>query len=125
MTPKNDDDVCQETCVHTHITNKLKEKILNTEELQDMANLFKILGDHTRIRILNALYHSELCVCDLVDLLQMNQSAISHQLRILRTSKVVKHRKEGKNVFYSLVDHHIFSLLDLGTEHVREENTSK
>lgn len=124
MPSKKDDDICQVTCVHKNSINKVKENILPTAELQDLANLFKVLGDHTRIRIINALYHSELCVCDLVDLLEMNQPAISHQLRILRTSKVVKYRKEGKNVFYSLVDQHIFSLLDIGTEHIQEENSS-
>lgn len=113
-------DVCQVTCVHDELVKKVKEQMLSSELLMDLANLFKVLGDHTRVRILQALHTSELCVCDLVDALDMSQSAISHQLRVLRTSKIVKYRKEGKNVFYSLDDQHVYSLINIGLQHVQE-----
>ncbi len=114
------DDICQESCVHTKTVNKVKQKMASTDRLFDLADLFKALGDNTRIRLLNALMHSELCVCDLVDIIGMTQSAVSHQLRVLRSAKIVKHRKEGKNVYYSLDDDHIRQLLDDGLEHVSE-----
>jgi ArsR family transcriptional regulator len=92
----------------------------SSQLLFDLADLFKVLGNITRIRILHALNFSELCVCDLVEVLEMSQSAISHQLGILRASKIVKFRKEGKNVFYSLDDDHIRSLLSDGIIHIQE-----
>ena len=92
----------------------------SSDNLLELAHFFKILGDHTRVRILNALYFSELCVCDLTVILEMNQSAVSHQLRILRTAKIVKYRKEGKNVFYSLDDDHISDMLNQGMIHIKE-----
>lgn len=114
------EDLCQEECVHTETVKTVKQKMAPSEQLLDLSAFFKALGDHTRIRILNALQSSELCVCDLVDILEMSQSAISHQLRILRSSKIVKYRKEGKNVFYSLDDTHVRQLLNIGLEHVVE-----
>ncbi len=120
MTIQNSDDVCETTCNHTELTESIKTQMIDSEKLLSLSELFKVLGDHTRVRILHALVHSELCVCDLSGLLEMTQSAISHQLRVLRTSKVVKYRKEGKNVYYSLDDNHIFSLLNEGMAHVNE-----
>lgn len=114
-------EVCQEECFHPEMLEKAKKAMMPEETLRDLAELFKVLGDHTRVRILNALYHSELCVCDLTSLLEMNQSAVSHQLRVLRAGKIVKSRKEGKNVFYSLDDAHIQRLIQLGSEHVAEQ----
>ncbi|MBI9090886.1 MAG: winged helix-turn-helix transcriptional regulator [Desulfobacterium sp.] len=114
------DDVCKTVCVHRSAVDAVKECMVGDGTLRELAELFKVLSDHTRIRILHALLHAELCVCDLVDVLDMNQSAVSHQLRVLRTAKVVKYRKEGRNVFYSLDDDHIFSLLRDGMDHVRE-----
>lgn len=119
MTEKKE-DVCQEECFHPDSLQKAKNAMMSQETLQDLAELFKALGDHTRVRILNALYHAELCVCDLTLLLEMSQSAVSHQLRVLRAGKIVKSRKEGKNVFYSLDDVHIQKLIELGLEHVSE-----
>jgi ArsR family transcriptional regulator len=87
---------------------------------EQLAQLFKVLGDHTRVRILNALCRSELCVCDLTTILGMNQSAVSHQLRVLRDARIVRSRKQGKNVLYSLDDSHIAELIRLGSEHVQE-----
>jgi len=115
-------EVCQKQCFHPEMVATVRESMMKKEVLQDLAELFKALGDHTRVKILNALYHSELCVCDLTAILDMNQSAVSHQLRVLRAGKIVKSRKDGKNVYYSLDDKHIFKLLDLGSEHVREES---
>ncbi len=118
--PERKAEVCQEECFHPDMLEKAKKAMMPDETLQDLAELFKALGDHTRVRILNALYHTELCVCDLSSLLEMSQSAVSHQLRVLRSGKIVKSRKEGKNVFYSLDDVHVQKLIALGLEHVSE-----
>ena len=91
------------------------------EELYDLADLFKIFGDYTRIRILFVLFESEVCVCDLAQVLNMTQSAISHQLRILKQNKLVKSRREGKSVFYSLADDHVRTIVDQGREHIEED----
>ena len=88
--------------------------------LYDLAELFKIFGDSTRIKLLYALYESELCVCDLADVLGLTQSAVSHQLRLLKSSKLVKFRREGKTVFYSLADDHVIHILAQGMEHILE-----
>lgn len=117
---KNQDDACQINCVHTDTVSTVKSAMAPTEQLFSLADLFKALGDSTRVRILNALMNAELCVCDLVEIIGMTQSAISHQLRVLRTAKIVKYRKEGKNVFYSLEDNHIQQLLVGGLEHINE-----
>ena len=114
------DDICKVECVHPEAVNLVQSKMDDDASLQDLSALFKILGDHTRIRILHALLISELCVCDLVTILNMSQSAVSHQLRVLRNGKVIKYRKDGKNVFYSLDDEHIAILLQQGMAHVRE-----
>ena len=111
-------DICKEECFHKDAINKVKENIPSDKTLLNLSEIFKILGDYTRIRILNSLLYSELCVCDLSNLLKMSQSAISHQLRILRTARIVKYRREGKNVFYSLDDDHISGLLNQGLDHV-------
>ena len=90
-------------------------------ELEDLADLFKIFGDSTRIRILFVLFEAEVCVCDLAETLHMTQSAISHQLRILMQSKLVKSRREGKSVFYSLADGHVRTIIAQGREHIEEK----
>ena len=90
------------------------------EELAEMAELFKVFGDSTRIRILYLLSESELCVCDIAGLLDVTQSAVSHQLRVLKAGKLVKFRREGKTVFYSLADQHVVRILSHGMEHVAE-----
>ena len=90
------------------------------EELFLLAELFKIFGDGTRMRILYILYETELCVCDIAELLHMTVSAISHQLRILKQAKLVKHRREGKTVYYSLADGHIHTILAQGMDHIKE-----
>ena len=97
-----------------------KFEICDETELYDLAELFKIFGDSTRIRILYVLLESEMCVCDIAQLLGMSQTAVSHQLRVLRTNKLVKGRKEGKIVFYSLADDHVRTILGQGMDHVDE-----
>lgn len=113
-------DTCKVTEVHPDAVERVREGLSTSEHLLELSGLFKVLGDHTRIRILDALHNEELCVCDLVEVLGMTQSAVSHQLRVLRSAKIVKFRKEGKNVYYSLDDDHIFRLMREGSEHVRE-----
>ncbi len=111
---------CCET-VHTdHPLHEMQAQMPNEEVLYDLAELFKIFGDSTRIRILYALFEKELCVCDIARLLDMTQSAISHQLRILKQSKLVKYRREGKAMFYSLSDNHVRAIINQGLQHVEE-----
>lgn len=111
---------CETQQVHEDIMEKVDEDMPDEEILYDLAELFKIFGDSTRIKILYALFESEMCVCDIAQLLGMSQSAISHQLRALKQSKLVKYRREGKQVFYSLADGHVRTILDQGMEHVAE-----
>lgn len=106
--------------VHGDIISKVKAKMPPEERLYDLAELFKVFGDTTRVKILSALFESEMCVCDIATLLNMNQSAISHQLRVLKTARLVKYRKDGKTVFYSLDDEHIKNIFDQGLEHINE-----
>ena len=96
------------------------EKMPPEDELYDLAELFKIFGDSTRIRILFVLFEAEVCVCDLAEALKMTQSAISHQLAILRNARLVKARRDGKQVFYSLADDHVKTILAQGMEHIEE-----
>ena len=98
----------------------MRETLPPEQTLSDLAELFKIFGDATRIRILLVLFQSEVCVYDLAKLLNMTQSAISHQLRLLKQARLVKSRREGKIVFYSLADSHVRTMLDQGMEHIRE-----
>ena len=111
---------CDYMHVHEDTVKALQQSMPHEEILYDLAELFKIFGDSTRIRILYALFEAELCVCDIAQLLGMTQSAISHQLRILKGSKLVKYRREGKTVFYSLADGHVRTIINQGLEHVEE-----
>jgi len=106
--------------IHDDIISKVREQTPPEEMLYDLAELFKVFGDSTRVRILSALFVSEMCVCDIAKLLGMTQSAISHQLRILKQTRLVKNRKDGKTVYYSLDDEHIKNIFDQGLEHLRE-----
>ena len=115
-----DIELCELKHVHEDIVNRVYEQMPADEELFDLAELFKVFGDSTRIRILNALLVSEMCVCDLAKILNMSQSAVSHQLRNLKNAKLVKNRKEGKTVFYSLADSHVITILSQGIEHIEE-----
>ena len=111
---------CQEDTVHEDVIAAVRAQMPPEELLYDLAELFKIFGDSTRIRILYALLESELCVCDIARLINVSQSAVSHQLRVLKASKLVKFRREGKVVFYSLADSHVQSILSQGMEHIEE-----
>ena len=112
---------CNCNVIHEDIVNKVKEQMPPEENLYDLAELFKVFGDTTRIKILCALSESEMCVCDIAVLLNMTQSAISHQLRALKQARLVKFRKDGKVVFYSLDDDHVQSIFSLGLIHVNEK----
>lgn len=114
-------DFCEVSCVHKEIVDRVKEKGLTSEEITGLSEIFKALGDPTRLRILQALSQEELCVCDLSAVLEMTQSAVSHQLRALRNLRLVKYRKEGKMVFYSLDDEHIINLFAQGLAHIRHQ----
>ena len=113
-------EVCETCEVHAPLLKIVNEKLPPEDELYDLAELFKIFGDSTRIRILFVLFESEVCVCDLAEALNMTQSAISHQLAILKQSHLVKGRREGKQVFYSLADDHVRTIIAQGLEHIEE-----
>jgi len=117
-------EIAEATCgfmhVHEDMLRMVETVMPGEQELVDLAEFFKIFGDSTRIKILYALSQSEMCVCDIATLLQMGQSAISHQLRVLKQMRLVKFRREGKTVFYSLADRHIETILAQGMEHINE-----
>ena len=113
-------EVCEEHFVHTDVVNRLEATMPDEGELYDLAELFKVFGDSTRIRILFVLSEAELCVCDIAEVLNMTQSAVSHQLKILKQSKLVKARRDGKQMFYSLDDDHVSTIISLGREHLLE-----
>ena len=113
--------ICEFTVIHREIIENVKSKMQEEEVLYELGDFFKILGDSTRIKILNALFYSEMCVCDIASLLEMTQSAISHQLRVLKQGRLVKHRKEGKVVYYSLDDDHIKHIVEQGLIHIMEK----
>ena len=117
----NDVEICESCEVHENLLKIVNETIPAETELYDLAELFKIFGDSTRIRILYVLFEAEVCVCDLAQALDMTQSAISHQLKILKQSRLVKSRREGKSVFYSLADDHVRTIIDQGREHIEED----
>ena len=111
---------CEYLCVHQDVVEKVLEEMPEDEVLFDLAELFKIFGDSTRIKILFLLFESEMCVCDIAQLLGMTQSAISHQLQVLKKSKLVKYRRDGKTVFYALADGHVRTIFEQGMEHITE-----
>ena len=116
----NDVECCDYYQVHEDVVKAVNEKMPDEDELCDLAEIFKVFGDSTRIKILYVLFESEMCVCDIAQLLNMNQSAISHQLRILKQNRLVKSRREGKAVFYSLADGHVRTIINQGLEHIQE-----
>lgn len=111
---------CEEEEIHEQLLARATSKMPAPEELNDLAELFKTFGDPTRIRILYVLFEVEVCVCDLAAALGMTQSAISHQLKILKQTHLVKSRREGKSIFYSLADDHVRTIIAQGLEHVEE-----
>ena len=123
--PKNElSDVCEIYCIQEEIVAKLKKQMLDKDTLIRLAETFKILGDPTRVQIIHALSHNELCVCDIVALIGMSQSAVSHQLRVLRNCRLVKFRKDGKVVYYSIDDSHITNLFNEGLDHVNHDRVT-
>ena len=117
---ENKSESCSCNVIHKEVVENVKNKLPKEETLYDLAELFKVFGDSTRIKIICALFESEMCVCDLSCLLNMTQSAISHQLRVLKSARLVKFRREGKVVYYSLDDEHIKHIYDAGLNHISE-----
>ncbi len=113
--------LCEDNCLHTEHIEIGKKSIPDDDILVTLSELFKVMGDMTRLKLLSALLKNELCVCDLSEIIGMGQSAVSHQLRILRASKVVKYRREGKSILYSIDDEHIGELFRIALEHIGEE----
>ena len=113
-------ECCEVHHVHENLVHQIEDGMPSEETMQGLAEFYKVFGDPTRIKILCTLFQSELCVCDLAEVTGMTQSAISHQLRVLKQMKLVKNRREGKTVYYSLADAHIQSILNQGMEHISE-----
>ena len=113
-------ECCDFIHAHEDIVEKVRGTMPGEDTLYDLTELFRIFGDSTRVRILYVLFESEMCVCDIAALLGMTQSAISHQLRALKGARLVKSRREGKTVFYSLADDHVKAIINQGLEHVSE-----
>ncbi len=111
---------CDYIHAHQEIIEKVEQVMPQDEILYDLAELFKVFGDTTRIRILYVLSEAEMCVCDIASVLNMTTSAISHQLRVLKQAGLVKYRREGKTIFYSLSDDHVKTIISQGMEHVEE-----
>ena len=116
---ENKIECCESSLIHEDVVKKVGENMPNEDMLYDLADLFKIFGDSTRVKILYVLFSSEMCVCDIAALLNMNQSAISHQLRVLKNARLVKNRRDGKVVYYSLDDDHVKQIFDQGLAHIR------
>ncbi|HCS94593.1 MAG TPA: transcriptional regulator [Clostridiales bacterium] len=115
-------DCCDDDVVHSGAVERVKAAMPDEDMLYDAAELFKVFGDSTRTRILSALFIEELCVCDIAEILGMTKSAVSHQLRTLRQTKIVKARRSGKEIFYSLDDDHISRIYKTAMEHLREND---
>lgn len=111
---------CKQVIIHDEIVKRVHDNMPEEDNLYDLAELFKVFGDSTRIKIIWALFESEMCVCDIANLLNMTQSAISHQLRVLKSSRLVRYRKSGKSVYYSLDDSHIKQIFEIGMKHIME-----
>jgi len=115
-----EEDTCQVKIINKEKVNKVKKQLMKEDTFLEISETFKTLADKTRVKILHALSKEELCVCDISAVVEMTMSLVSHQLRILRDKKLVKYRKQGKSIYYSLDDHHIEQLLKMAFEHVNE-----
>ncbi len=120
MIENNEKCLCETREIHEDLLREVSKKMPCDNDIFDLAELFKIFGDSTRMRILFVLFEAEVCTCDLAEILGMTSSAISHQLAILRKSKLVKCRRDGKVVFYSLADDHVRTIIEMGLEHIGE-----
>ena len=125
MPEPKDVERCEYMHVHEAIVNQVNQNMPDEEVLYDLAELFKIFGDSTRIKILYVLFESEMCVCDIAQLLGMTQSAISHQLKVLRDNKLVASRREGKTIYYFLADDHVRTIIGQGFDHLTEHDHPK
>ncbi len=117
---KINDEKCEVTLIHEDNVKKAINELPNDELIADLSDMFKIFGDQTRVKILMALESGELCVCDIAAVMDMSQSAISHQLRVLKQSNIVKTRRQGKVVYYSISDDHVKEIFDIAIVHVQE-----
>ena len=113
--------ICDALEVHEDIVKELQDNLLTQECFDDLSNIFKMFADPTRLKILSMLFQHELCVCDISALLDMTQSAVSHQLSVLRQNRIIKSRRSGKNIYYSLDDAHIEAIYKIGLEHIEED----
>jgi len=113
---------CECECVHSDVVAHVKEVMEDTDVLYSLSDFFKVMSDSTRMRIIAVLDDQELCVCDLSEVLCMTKSAVSHQLKVLKDAQLVKFRRDGKNVFYTLKDEHVKTILEMGIEHIKEKN---
>lgn len=113
-------ECCEEREVHPDVLQGVRDALPDDELLYDLAELFKVFGDSTRIKILYALHDNELCVQDIANAVQLSQSAVSHQLRVLKDTKLVRFRRDGKTVYYALDDDHVRSILSMGMDHIEE-----
>lgn len=120
MTGNNEIERCGFLCVHEAAVERVLDEMPDDETLYDLAELFKVFGDTTRVKILYVLFESEMCVCDIAELLGISQSAISHQLRIIKQAKLIKSRRSGKTVYYSLADGHVGTIIGVAKEHLEE-----
>ncbi len=121
MSEKSSEQVkCDCTIIHEEVVARAGQKMPPEESLYDLAEFFKVFGDTTRIKIIWALFEEEMCVCDIAHLLNLTQSATSHQLRVLKQARLVKPRREGKNIYYSLDDEHIEAIFNQGLKHINE-----
>ncbi len=115
---KENISTCDDFCIHEEVVQRAKQNMLKEEIVYDLADLFKVLGDSTRIKILRAISLEEMCVCDIASLFAISQSAISHQLRTLKNARLVKSRRDGKNIYYALDDEHVDLIINQGLEHI-------
>ena len=113
-------ELCEISEVHGELLEKVRAGLPDEGRLADLAELFKVFGDSTRIKILFVLFESEVCVCDIAEALNMTQSAVSHQLKVLKQAKLIKNRREGKSIYYSLADNHVRTIIAMGIEHIDE-----
>lgn len=120
MIEKNEAVNCEYMHIHKDLVEQVNKNMPDEEILYDLAELFKVFGDSTRIKILYVLFEAEMCVCDIAQVLNMTPSAISHQLKVLKNSHLIKFRRDGKSIFYSLADNHVRTMLGQGMEHICE-----
>lgn len=120
MLDKYNNECCDVTDVHSDAVEAVRANMPPEDELLDLAELFKVFGDTTRMKILYTLFASELCVCDIAEVLGMSQSAVSHQLRIIKQAKLIKNRREGKTIYYSLADDHVTTIVAMAKDHLEE-----